>query len=53
VSVVRVTTQKYLHALRGPDFSELDELNLSERINNLIVPLGTILVSHSVCALIA
>ena len=29
-----VTTQKYLHALRGTDWSELDELNLSERISN-------------------
>ena len=29
-----VTTQKYLHALRGTDFSELDELNLSERLTN-------------------
>jgi len=28
------TTTRYLHALRGTDFSELDELNLSERITN-------------------
>jgi len=29
-----VTTQKYLHSLKGTDFSELDELNLSERLTN-------------------